>query len=278
MKKYDVVVLGGGFAGIGAAIGAAREGAKVLIIEKSNCFGGTGTNALVIPFMRYYTNINGERVNLSRGVFEEVVTELEKRNAIENRRYCEEDLKLVLNRMILKENIDVLFHANIFEVTRENDKIISVSVATRGGVLKIKGDYFIDATGDAQGAFLAGVPCRVGREEDGLCQPMTHFFRIAKVDADKFNASKEYFQKKYKEYLEAGKFKNPRENILIFNTPIKSVMHFNTTRIVKKNPVDPFDLTKAELEAREQVYEVYEFLKEHADGLEDSYISMTASV
>ncbi len=277
MKKYDVIVLGGGFAGIGAAIGAAREGAKVLIIEKSNNFGGTAANCLVIPFMRYYTNINGERVDLSRGIFAEIVTELEKRNAIENRRFMEEDLKLILNRMVLKEKIDVLFHANIFDVKREGDKILSVSVATRGGVLEFEGDYFIDATGDAQAAFLAGIPCRVGREEDGLCQPMTLSFRVANVDTDKFNASKEHFQKKYKEYLEAGKFINPRENILIFNTPIKNVVHFNTTRIVKKNPVDPFDLTQAELEAREQVYEVYEFLKEHADGLENSYISMTAS-
>lgn len=277
MKKFDVVVLGGGFAGVGAAIGAAREGARVVIIEKSNNFGGAAANCLVIPFMRYYTNINGERVNLSRGIFEQIVTELEARNAIENRRFLEEELKLVLNRMVLKENIDVLFHANIFDVKRENDKIISVSVATRGGVLEIEGDYFIDCTGDAQGAYLAGVPCRLGREEDGLCQPMTLCFRIANVDADKFNASKERFQKKYKELLEAGRFKNPRENILIFNTPIKNVFHFNTTRIVKKNPVDPFDITKAELEAREQVYEVYEFLKEYADGLENSYISMTAS-
>ena len=277
MKKYDVIVLGGGFAGVGAAIGAAREGAKVLIIEKSNCFGGMGTNALVIPFMRYYTSIDNKQVNLSRGVFEEIVTELEKRNAIENRRYCEEDLKLILNRLITAEDIDVLFHANIFDIKREDDKILSVSVATRGGVLTFEGDYFIDATGDAQGAYLANVPYRLGREEDGLCQPMTLCFRVANVDADKFNASKERFQKKYKEFLEAGKFKNPRENILIFNTPVKNVFHFNTTRIVKKNPVDPFDITKAELEAREQVYEVYEFLKEYADGLEDSYISMTAS-
>ncbi len=277
MKKYDVIVLGGGFAGIGAAIGAAREGARVLIIEKSNSFGGAASNCLVIPFMRYYTNIDGQRVDLSRGVFEEIVNELEKRGAIENRRFCEEDLKLILNRMVLKENIDILFHANIFDVKRENDKILSVSVATRGDTLTFEGNYFIDCTGDAQGAYLAGVPCRLGREQDGLCQPMTLCFRVANVDADKFNASKERFQKKYKEYLADGKFKNPRENILIFNTPIKNVIHFNTTRIVKKNPVDPFDITKAELEAREQVFEVYEFLKEHADGLENSYISMTAS-
>ena len=209
MKKYDVVVLGGGFAGIGAAIGAAREGASVLIVERTNCFGGMGTNALVIPFMRYYTNVDGKRVDLSRGIFEEVVTELEKRGAIENRRYMEEDLKLVLNRMVIDAGIDVLFHANIFDIKREGDKILSVSVATRGGVLVLEGNYFIDCTGDAQGAYLAGVPCRLGREEDGLCQPMTLCFRVANVDADRFNASKERFQKKYKELLE-----NEAERIL----------------------------------------------------------------
>ena len=69
---------------------------------------------------------------------------------------------------------------------------------------------------------------------------------------------------------------NPRENILVFRTPISNVLHFNTTRVVKKNPTSPEDVTEAEILARKQVYEIYEFIKQHADGLENSFLMITA--
>ena len=60
MRKYDLAIIGGGFAGVGAAIAAAREGANVLLVEKGNCLGGAATNCLVIPFMPYWTEKEGE--------------------------------------------------------------------------------------------------------------------------------------------------------------------------------------------------------------------------
>ena len=68
MKKYDVAVIGGGFAGVAAALAAARGGAKVLIVEKSNCLGGAAVNCLVNPFMQYWTEMDGKRVDLSAGM------------------------------------------------------------------------------------------------------------------------------------------------------------------------------------------------------------------
>jgi len=82
MKKYDVAVIGGGFAGTAAAIAAARGGAKVLIIEKGNSLGGAAVNGLVNPFMPYKTEINGEKVSLSAGIFSEIHKKLEERGAM----------------------------------------------------------------------------------------------------------------------------------------------------------------------------------------------------
>jgi len=279
MKKYDVAVIGGGFAGAAAAIAAARGGAKVIVIDKSNCLGGAAVNCLVNPFMKYWTMIDGERFYLSRGIFSEILDLLAKYKASTDERrdgFSEETLKRILMDLAEKENVDFLFHAYIFKANMTGEKIDSVSVATIGGELKIEADYFIDATGDAQLAYLAGCPTTLGREPDHLCQPMTLCFRVANVDVDRFFASKEKLNEEYAKHLAEGKLINPRENILVFKTPHKNVLHFNTTRVVKKNPTSAIEVTEAEILARKQVYEVMDFMKKHADGMEDAYLLMTA--
>lgn len=277
MKKYDVAVIGGGFAGVCAAIAAARQGAKVLIVEKGNSLGGAAVNCLVMPFMRYWTEIDGEIVDLSAGIFKEIHKKLEARGAMKKELFLEEELKFVLNEMVEKENIRLLYHAYIFRAEKANGRIVSVSVATMRGEETIEADYFIDATGDAQLSFLAGCPTKLGREPDRLCQPMTLCFRVGNVDVERFMSGKDALQKKYKEILAEGGFINPREDILVFRSPVPNVLHFNTTRVVKKNPTDPEDVTEAEIIARKQVEEVYEFIKANAEGMENSFLMMTAS-
>ncbi len=277
MKKYDLAVIGGGFAGVAAALAAARGGAKVLIIEKSNCLGGAAANCLVNPFMPYWTEIDGKRVDLSNGIFKEIHDRLEKRNAMKKESFLEEELKYILNEMVIEANIDLLFHAYIFRANTCADRIVSVTVATKSGEMQIEADYFIDATGDAQLAYLAGCPTVLGREPDHLCQPMTLCFRVGNVDVDKFYASRERLKISHAQSLAAGELINPRENILVFRTPIHNVLHFNTTRVVRKNPTSPEEVTEAEVLARKQVYEIYDFMKRHADGLENSFLMMTAA-
>ena len=276
MKKYDLAVIGGGFAGVSAAIAAARGGAKVLLIEKSNCLGGAAVNCLVNPFMHYSTNINGVAVKLSQGIFDELLGKLIDRNAMQNLHFMEEELKYVLNETVLAEGIDLLYHAYLSEVEKDGEKITAVILSTVGGKVKIEADYFIDATGDAQLSFLAGCPTRLGRESDNLCQPMTLCFRVGNVDVQKFNLSKPALQEAYKKARESGEITNPRENILTFRMPVENVLHFNTTRVVKKNPTDAFDVTEAEIIARRQVFEIYDFVKKHADGMENSFLMSTA--
>ena len=283
MKRYDLCVVGGGFAGFAAAVSAAREGLSVIIVEKGNSLGGAAVNNLVNPFMPYFTTVDGEKFDLSRGLFTEVRTKLYERRAgatavteLGEISFLEEDLKYILNETALEAGVDLLFHAYIFGVNKTGERIESVRLATVGGEVSVGADYFVDATGDAQLSFLAGCPTKLGREPDSLCQPMTLCFRVGNADVEKFFASKKRLNEEYAKARETGEITNPRHNVLVFKTPIKNVLHFNTTRVVLKNPTDAVEVTEAEIIARRQVYEIYEFMKKHADGLENSFLMMTA--
>ncbi len=278
--KYDVIVVGGGFSGVAAAVAAKRGGANVLLVEKSNSLGGAASNSLVEPFMSTHTKFNGETFELSRGIFGEICDELSKTDSIWSHHDCFdlERLKLNLNRLMEREGVELLYRSTLFEATKDGDNIKSIKLATVGGVIELEADYFVDATGDAQLSFLAGCPFKLGREEDNLCQPMTLCFRVINVDVPLYYKEyKERISALYRSEWKKGRFRNPRENILMFRTTIPNVLHFNTTRIVKLNPTDPFDLTKAEIEAREQVYEMFDFLKENAESFKDASLMISAA-
>lgn len=276
MKKYDVVVLGGGFAGSAAAIAAARGGARVLLCEQSNCLGGAATNSLVNPFMNYETKIDGKFFPLSRGIFAEIVEKLknfEYFNGTKGNTFSEESLKLVLMRMAVEAGVELLFRVAFVRAERDGDRVMSVTFVGKSGEFTLEADYFIDASGDADLVYSAGFPTRLGRESDGLCQPMTLCFRVAGVDRSKFDRNA--INVLYKELKDEGKFRNPREDVLIFDTIDPTVLHFNTTRVVKMNPTDPYDISRAEIEAREQVFEMFDFLKKNFEAFSDSYVIST---
>jgi len=179
--------------------------------------------------------------------------------------------------MTVAAGVQVLFHATLCGVQKENNHIQSVSVATKAGVLTFTGKVFVDCTGDADLCAMADVPTHLGRPQDNLCQPMTLCFRVANVDKPTFFAHRAEMQKLYKEWCAAGKIKNPREDILVFDHPIGGMLHFNTTRVVKHNPVDPFDVTKAEMTARQQVVELLNFFRENnMPGMEEAELVYTA--
>lgn len=278
-KKYDLIVVGGGFAGVTAALEAARHGVKVLLVEKYNCLGGAAVNCLVMPFMNFWTNDprTDEKQYLTGDLFMEMVAELRKLGAMDDiRSFDEEPLKLVLNRMCLRYGVELLFNTTVVGVQMESGKLLSLQAWGKSRMLRLCADRYIDATGDGELSVLAGCRYRVGRESDGLCQPMTLCFRLGGVDLKRYLAAKPGINPLYQQFQAEGKIKNPRENVLTFRTLHDDVLHFNTTRIVKLDPTDPMDVTKAELEAREQVFEMYQFLKENVDGLENSYVLSTA--
>ena len=284
MKSYNLIVVGGGFAGVAAAISAGRAGLSVLLIEKANCLGGAATNCLVNPFMPNHTpvEVNGEKtdIHLSQGLYKEILEELGHFKAATSGwapAFHEEYLKIVLNRMVLEAKVEILYHSYLSDVKKSGERIESVTVVNKSGKQEFFADTFIDATGDADLAVLSGCPHRLGREADGLCQPMTLCFRVGGVDLEKFKATRSTINSLYQEFQASGKIKNPRENVLIFHTLLDGVLHFNSTRIVKLNPVDAFDLTRAEIMAREQVLELFNFMKENIDGFQNSQLLITAA-
>ena len=280
MKKFDVLVAGGGFAGTAAAISAARGGKKVILFDKFNAPGGAAAVNLVTPFMPYWT-INKERNKreyLTGGIFSEIVGKLRELGAMEgDDKFSDEYLKLVLNRMIKEAGVTVLYHAYLKDVEKEGKSIKSVTLSALGQDIKIAADTFIDATGDGVLSYLAGCSFMLGRKGDNLCQPMTLCFRAANVDVGRFYAEMPEMQKLYKEKQSSGEIRNPRENILTFVVPAKGIIHFNTTRVVKLNPTDPFDVTEAEFAAREQVFELFDLLKASFSSMKDADLIMTAA-
>ena len=272
--KFDVTVIGGGFAGVAAAISAAREGLSVMIAEKSNCFGGAAVNCLVNPFMPFKS---GGKL-MSGGIFSEILEQLNSLNGYDgNLNFDEEKLKLVLNRMIIKENIFPLFHAVLIGAKTEGNKISSVTLAYKTQKIEAEAEYFIDCTGDGDLAAAAGCDYTIGREKDGLCQPMTLCFRVGGVDKQLFRSELKEINRRYRQAKAEGKITNPREDVLVFDTMHSGVLHFNTTRIIKRNPTDVFDITKAEIEAREQVFEIFTFIKSFAKSFENAAVLSTAS-
>lgn len=280
-KRYDVIVVGGGFAGAAAAIAAAREGKSVRLIEKYNCLGGAACYDLVNPFMRYWAWMDEEKTEkkiLSDGMFMEIVNKLRDMDAFihgNNSTFNEEYLKLLLNRMATEAGVELLYQTTVVGVKKNGNKIEAVTVSNVSGTYDIEGDVFIDATGDANLSHLAGVPYKVGRESDGLCQPMTLCFRLGGVDLALFKGLRPAINELYNKLQEEGKIKNPRENVLVFPNVADGVLHFNTTRIVKLDPTNAEDVTKAEIMAREQVFEMMDFLRENFEAFKNCTLIST---
>ncbi len=282
-QVYDIIVAGGGLAGVAAAISAAREGAKVLLVERYGFLGGMATAGLVNPFMGYCLR-EGSREHpdkmINKGIFKLILDRLSELGGLHANRstFNEEIMKLVLDRLVKEYGIEIVFHSFVSEVEIKDDKIVSITAVSKSGYTKYTASFFIDATGDADLSALAGCPYEMGREEDGLCQPMTLCFRLANVDPDWFKDrnARELMQEKFRELKNKGELKNPRDYVLFFPHMVEDVLHLNSTRIYCRCPVDVNDLTRAEMEAREQVFELYRFFKDNIPGFENCQLLMSA--
>ena len=286
MDHYDLLVVGGGQAGCAAALAAGRQGLKVLLVEATGSLGGSATMALVNPFMNSFTKIvkDGEtkQLWLSDGIFREMREDLNTDEVYgfsdTNRIFHEETMKVLYDRKMAAAGVTVLFHATLCGVERDGRMLKSVSFATVGGIYTFSADTYIDATGDANLAAMANSPYRLGRESDSRCQPMTLCFRMGNVDTDVFweKSTRNEINALYQKFQAEGKIKNPRENVLVFHSRVRNMVHFNTTRVIKLNPTDPFERSRAEAEAREQVVEMVNFLKSNFEVFKNADLVMTA--
>ena len=286
MNKFDLIVAGGGLSGVAAAVAAAREGLHVLIVEKNSNLGGAASNCLINPFMKYSLQKKDARgevfyEQLNCGIFKEVVDRLRRAGALNesnmfNVAFNIEYMKMILEDLCEENGIDLLYQTTVTGADVQNGVVRSVRVFNKNGFSDLYAEYFLDCTGDGDLSVMAGAPFRLGREEDHLCQPMTLCFWVSNVDMEQFAKDRPLINGKYKEWQEQGKIKNPRENVLIFRHVAPGILHFNTTRVINRNPVDAFDLTAAQREARKQVFEMYGFLKENFPSFKDAVLLMSA--
>ncbi len=286
-NKFNVIVVGGGPAGVAAAVAAARHGQKVLLLERDNALGGAIHNMLVLPFMRYYDIKDGKRFYIVKGIFGEICDrylalkkELEGEDADYNKKpvthFNDEYMKIVFAQIAKEAGVQVLYHALFLSAECENNQISKITAVVKGTQMTFSADAYIDCSGDAEVAFKAGFPTRLGRPSDNMCQPMTLCFRMGNVDMDVFRAC-DYKNRLYEEAKARGEIDNPREDLLWFRTVHEGIAHFNTTRIIKKNPVDPIELSEAEEEGRKQTLQMFRFLRKYAPGCEKATLISTAA-
>ncbi|NLL43095.1 MAG: FAD-dependent oxidoreductase [Firmicutes bacterium] len=303
--RGDVVVVGGGPAGISAAIAAGRLGCKTILLERYGFLGGMSTIAGVYPWMTFHTE-GGRQVIF--GLAQEIVDRLVKLGASPGHLrdtigfvhtvtpFDGEAFKLLALDMLREANVKVLLHSYVDEVKTEENTIQSVLVATKSGRIEIRGGMFVDATGDADLALMAGAPVLKGRDSDQQTQPMTLKFRMRGVDTavikEKMMQEPENFYGKtlvdklaelpltgiqgfYREWQQAGLPIN-RDQVLLFVGPEPDEVVVNCTRIQGLDGTDVEDLTRAEEEGLRQVMMMARFLRESIPGFEQAVISSVA--
>ncbi len=276
--RAQVAIIGGGPAGLCAAVAAAEEGADTLLIERYGFLGGMATAGLVNPFMPYYTG--GEQI--IQGLFQRIIDRLEDAGGWSHRQdewardaFDPEIMKLVCPQMCEAAGVRLRLHTMLATATAENGTVSKGVLVSKSGFEAVQADVFIDATGDGDLAAWAGADYEQGRPEDGLCQPMTLMFRMAGVDEEQL-PPRAQINSLYNEAKARGAIDNPRENVLFFYTTRRGEIHFNTTRVVKLQGTNAADLTGAELQARRQMGQMVAFLKERITGFEQAYLAATA--
>lgn len=279
MEK-DIVVIGGGSAGISAAWAASRQGAKVLLIERYGFLGGMATSGLVGSILGHHLSEEEPAVAGFLKFLVNKMAELDgcERWEISYKKYGipfdSEVFKYAAEILLLQQNVEILYHSFAISTEVEDGLIKEIQIANKSGIQKIKGKIFIDATGDADIAYLAGFEYIKGRPQDGKMQSMGCMFKIAGIDEEKL--TEEVIKeagKKLSELREKGELK-------IYNTYLggkgstirKGERSFNVTRF-PGDGTDVYDLTKGEIELRKEIFKYFNFLKKNVPGFENAYIS-----
>ncbi|NLK08645.1 MAG: FAD-dependent oxidoreductase [Firmicutes bacterium] len=272
---YDVIVCGGGPGGVGAAVGAARTGADVLLVERYGFLGGGATAMLVNPFMTYFA---GDR-QIIHGVLQEIIEGLLDMGAYGHPKtpwaFDAEAVKIVCEQLCLENGVDLLYHTFLASCAVEDNMITEIQVATKDGIKHFTAKIFIDSTGDGDLAYFSGAPTEKGRQADGLAQPMTLNFRMANVEIASMPPVEEMTER-YVAAKTRGEIQCPREDILIFFTTQPDVVHFNQTRVIRHDATDPVSYTKAEVEGRRQAWQISQWLIGNMPGFENAYLQQTA--
>lgn len=280
LDEADVLVLGGGPGGIGAAVASARNGARTIIVERFGSFGGTWTAGILGALMPF---------PFVKGIFSELMEKFEEKGGYfswgdkstygNGGTYDPEIAKIILDDLVVSSGAVPYFFTQFSDVIAENGRLKGVIVESKEGRHAILAKHFIDSTGDGDVSARAGASFAQGRESDGGSQPMTMIFRMDDADDEKILAYKEKdpgLKNAWRAAKARGEVTVPREDVLAFQMPKKGQWSMNTTRIIGKDGTKVRDVTDAMIEGRRQVYEVASFLRKNIPGFENATLSETA--
>jgi hypothetical protein len=279
--KADVIVIGGGPGGLGAAVMAARSGADTVLIERYGCLGGMASVGEVFPFMLNHLDnktldkpVYVEWVNAMRKYQPDYDGKVDEDVEYSRNSYSKDEAMLAMEDLCLEAGVRLLYHHHLFDTIVKDGKIEHAVLFSKSGLTAAKAEIFIDCTGDADLAAKSGCECEYGNEEH-LCQPMTLCFKLSNIDRERMpdRAGINVF---YDEAKAKGEINCPRENVLWFLPPEKDVVHFNTTRVIKKSAINGSELSEAEIEARRQLRDYLKFLKRYVPGFENARIHSIA--
>lgn len=304
-REKDVVVVGGGCAGIAAAICAARRGASVLLVEKNGFLGGMATAGLVGPFMTCF-DPGGNR-QIIKGVFEELVQKMvESGGAIHPERvdagssYCgyrvyghahcgpfdSESFKIVAEEMCIESGVELLYNTMFVSSCKDEtgSELKGLIFATKAGLIQVNAKVFIDCSGDADVAAECGVPFLYG-DETGQTQPGSMFFTIRGVNKEKLEEIREesgdiksiFFQDLINNEISAGRYTVPRNKLALYENP-DGTFRVNMSRIFLKDGCDPFEVTAASIKGRQQIPEIISLMRRLIPGCEHVELVESASM
>lgn len=293
----QVIVLGGGPSGFAAALAAARNGARVTLVERHSFVGGNMTIGLC---MHTFHNKLGSRI--IEGIPAEFIRRMQKAGgsagpvAIRNAHMYSttpvdvELVKLVAHGMLVEAGVDVHFDAPLAAVHRRGDAIEAIDVATKQGIQRVAGDLFVDASGDGDLAAGAGVPFELGRPGDGKVQPASMVFTVEHVDLPRAlaRAGKGVAEHvtpysggevipvwfsltttPWNDVIERkGCFLGQDREWWWGNSVRPGIFNINASRVLLRDATDPAQYSAAVREGMRQVDQMLEFLTEHVDGFE----------
>src|SRR5712671_4631277 len=290
LGEYEVVVLGGGPAGIAAAASAGRAGRSTILIERYGFLGGAGTAAGLANFCGLHANVHGEHRQVVHGICDDILDRLERlgglsrphalfQDRIQAQAYDISAYKIAADELLLSSEVKLLFHAFAVSVAKSKDKVEALIVETKSGRGAILGQMFIDCSGDGDLAAWAGAPYEVGDGKGNMLYPST-MYRIGGVDPQKAGNAWE----RIAELMEAAEKKGrkfPRKKPIVRPQPNPAEWRANLTQI--RNPdgsavsgIDAEQLAWGEAEGRRQVWDTFQFIRESTPGFERAYIAEIA--
>jgi hypothetical protein len=273
LHQADVIVAGGGPGGLGAAVMAARCGAKALLVERYGFLGGMAVSGEVHPFMANHVDDRP----LDGPIYTEWIDRMRTYLAGEakERHISKDAAMLAAEDLCLDAGVDLLFHHHLADVLVTDRAVDALVLFSKSGLTAAKGQVFIDCTGDADLAARAGCEIEEGGPS-GHCQPMTLCFKLGGIDRPRV-PDRDEINRRYDEARERGEIECTRENVLFFDWLEPDVVHFNTTRIIHRSGTSGSDLSAAELEGRKQMREFLRFFRTHVPGYENARIHSIAA-